>query len=283
MNNCMEAKGLYKQYAGFTLGPLDLQIPAGCITGFIGENGAGKSTTINLLLGLVRPDAGESFVLGEKSGGGSAALFEQIGVVLSEGGLHCSLNVQQVGNIMRGIYKNWDAERYLGLCGRFSLPERKKIQDYSHGMRRKLDLAVALSHNARLLILDEATSGLDPIVRDEILDVLLDFIQQEDHAVLLSSHILSDLEKACDYIAFIHKGQMLLFEQKDILLERFCVIKGGEELLEKIDPRFIHGIRRNRYGVEALCERAGVSGGDFVSDPAGMEDIMLFYIKEANA
>ncbi|MDL2234783.1 ABC transporter ATP-binding protein [Christensenellaceae bacterium OttesenSCG-928-L17] len=280
MQPIIEANGLKKVYKDFTLGPLHLSIPAGCITGFIGENGAGKSTTIKLLLGLVHRDAGTCALLGEDSEQIRPSTFEEIGVVMSESGFSPLLTAKQIGGIMRGIYKHWDAHQYEALCKRFQLPEKKKLDDYSHGMRRKLDIAVALSHGARLLILDEATSGLDPIVRDEILDVLLDFIQQEDHAVLLSSHILSDLEKICDYIAFIHKGQLLFFEQKDTLLERFCVAKGSEEAFAAIDPRFVHGMRRNRFGVEALCEREGVKHSALVCDPANIEDIMIFHIKE---
>jgi ABC-2 type transport system ATP-binding protein len=157
--------------------------------------------------------------------------------------------------------------------------DKKKIKEYSHGMRRKLDLAIALSHGARLLILDEPTGGLDPVVRDELLDVFMEFITKDDHAIFLSSHILSDLEKISDTIAFLHQGKLIFHESKDTIKERFLVVKCGEEDLKSIRKGAVHGVRRNRFGVEALVERAAVPMG-FTVDPAGIEDIMLFFIKE---
>lgn len=278
MQNILEIQGLEKQYPGFSLGPIDLVLPAGCIMGFIGENGAGKTTTINLILGLIKKNAGCIKLFGQQDYLKDRAVFEKIGVVLADPGLHTTLNAKEIHNIMRRTYKSWDSDQYWQYIKQFRLPEKKKVGEYSQGMQRKLSLAVALSHGAKLLILDEATSGLDPIVRDELLDVFLAFIQDESNSIFLSSHILSDLEKACDYIALLHGGRMIFSEPKDELMERFGVFKGTEEALRTIDPTRVHGVRRHAYGLEALVERQYLPGG-LLADPARIEDIMLFYIK----
>lgn len=278
--NILEIQGLTKRFKSFTLGPIDLNIPAGCITGFIGENGAGKSTTMNLILGLLRPDAGSIRIFGRENYVNDPEVFEQIGVVLDVSGLHETMTAKETSSVMKSIFRRWDMKGFERLCDQLRVPFKSKIKAMSHGMRRKLNIAIALSHEARLLLLDEATSGLDPVVRDELLDVFLEFIQQEDRAIFHSSHILSDLEKTSDYIAFLHKGKLVFHEQKDMLTERYCVVKCSEEELARIDRSRIHGVKRNRFGIEALCERQAAAG--FMQDPATIEDIMLFQIKEAD-
>ncbi len=275
MQPILEIEGLSKRYKDFSLDNVSFSLPAGCIMGFIGENGAGKSTTIKLILGLIQKDAGRVRLFGKEGYLDEKAAFEQIGVVLDETGLHDTLTIKDCNAILSRLYRTWKPDAFREYCARFSLPEKKQLKEFSSGMKRKLSIATALSHDSRLLLLDEATSGLDPIVRDELLDVFLEFIEDERHAILLSSHILSDLEKACDYIAFLHKGRLLFCEQKDLLLERYCVLKCDEAQLRQVDPTRIHGIRRNKFGAEALVERAAAPRGS-LTDAAGIEDIMLF-------
>ncbi len=265
-----------KRYGDFSLDNVSFALPMGSIMGFIGENGAGKSTTINTILGLVRRDGGEIEVLGSPVGQKpEAALKQQLGVVLDEAGFPQAMTARQVGRMLAGCYQNWDQKGFEGYLKRFSLPDKKPIRAFSRGMKMKLELAAALSHGARLLILDEATSGLDPVVRDEIIDLLLEFIQDENHAVLISSHITSDLEKVCDYVTFIHQGRIVYSEEKDALLERMCVVKCSAEQLEQLDRKAVHGVRRGQFGAEVLAERALVPA-DLVADPATLEDIIVF-------
>ena len=191
MGNALEIKDVTKRYPGFTLGHLNLELPSGCIMGLIGENGAGKSTTIKLILDLVRKDSGQIRVLGEQYTAENLKLKEEVGVVMDECNFPECMNTGEVGRMLKGCYRTWDAGKFAVFCRQFGLSEHKCIKDYSRGMKTKLSIAAALSHGSRLLILDEATSGLDPVVRDEILDIFLDFIQDENNSVLISSHILT--------------------------------------------------------------------------------------------
>lgn len=206
--NALEIRGLTKHFADFTLDDLNLTLPEGCILGLIGENGAGKSTTIRLILGMLRADSGTVTILGQDSRENPVLTKQDIGVVLDEVGIPECMTPKQVGKVMANVFLRWNAETYQGLLTRFSLPENKKFKEFSKGMKMKLGLAVALSHEAKLLILDEATGGLDPVVRDEVVDMLAEFTRDETHAILISSHIVSDLEKLCDYVAFLHKGKL---------------------------------------------------------------------------
>ncbi len=276
--NALELHGLEKHYKGFDLGPLDLTVPGGTICGLVGENGAGKSTTMKLILGICEGE-GHISVLGKDN---HDATFVQtkadLGVVLDDPGIPQCLTAAQVGKVMAGIYPNWDAAVYADLCRRFALPEKKKFKDYSRGMKMKQGLAVALSHHPKLLLLDEATSGLDPVVRDELIDLLLDFARDEEHAILISSHIVSDLEKLCDTIAFLHKGQLLLCEDKDALREEYALWHGTAEQLAELDPAAILRRRTTPYGVEALVRRSGVPAGSPLS-PIGIEELFVQMVK----
>ena len=218
--NAIEIKGLEKHYPGFDL-KLDLTLPEGYILGLIGENGAGKSTTIKAILGMLRPDAGSITVLGRDNRQNFAPVREEIGVVLDEAGFPECLTARQLGKVMAGIYRSWDWAAYDGLLKKLELPEGKEFKDFSRGMKMKQAIAVALSHHPRLLVLDEATSGLDPVVRDEVVEIFSDFTREADHSVLISSHIVSDLEKLCDTVAFLQKGRLLLCEEKDALREDY--------------------------------------------------------------
>ena len=275
MKNALELHGLTKHYPDFTLDNLDLVLPSGCIMGLIGENGAGKSTTIQLILDAIPRDGGTVTLLGQDNRSAGPLLREEIGAVPDEACLPTYLNARQIGRSMAGIYRSWDQETYRRYLDRFALPENKYVHQFSRGMKMKLAIAVALSHHPRLLILDEATSGLDPVVRDEILDLFLEFTRDEDHSILISSHILSDLEKLCDYIAYLHHGRLLFCEEKDVLLERYGLMKCSRQALEDLDRRAVVAYRSGPYGVEALVERDRVPAGTPL-DRITIEDIIIF-------
>ena len=231
--NALEINNLCKTYPGFSLDHLNLTLPSGCILGLIGENGAGKSTTIKLILDLLRPDSGSITLLGTEH---TRLSREDIGVVLDEVGIPECLTASQVGKVMKNLFKNWDSARYSELLVQFSIPDGKIFKEFSRGMKMKLGIAVAMSHGAKLLILDEATSGLDPVVRDEVVTMLIEFTRSEGHSILISSHIVSDLEKLCDYIAFLHKGKLMLFEEKDVLLGKYGIVYCTHEQLPLLSP-----------------------------------------------
>ena len=278
--NAIAIKGLTKRYKDFALEDLTLNLPYGCVLGLVGENGAGKSTTIRLIMDAVGRDAGTVEVLGaDNQGPDFLRVKEDVGVVLDETFFPEVLTAVQVGKIMADTYKNWDQGVYEGWLQRLELPQKKKLKDYSRGMTMKLGIAAALSHHPRLLLLDEATGGLDPMVREELLEVFADFAAQDGHAVLLSSHIVSDLERICDYIAFLHRGRLVLCEEKDVLLDTFGILKCSREQLKNIPQEAVHGKRIGNYGVEALVERAYMPR-DAVVDRASLEDIILYLSKE---
>ena len=275
--NALEIHGLTKQRGSFALQGLELTLPAGCIMGLIGENGAGKSTTIRLILDSLRRDSGTVAVYGKDNRALTALEREDIGVVLDEVGLPEYLNAAQIGRMMAGIFTRWQPEVYAEYLRRFGLPADKPFRDYSRGMKMKQGLAAALSHQPKLLLLDEATSGLDPVVRDEILTIFEDFTRDESHAVLLSSHIVSDLEKICDYIAFLHRGRLLLCEEKDRLAEEYGILRGEADGL---DPAAVCGKRVTPYGTEYLVRRGAVPAGTTLGQ-VGIEELFVFMAKEA--
>ena len=278
--NAIECHDLTKAYRGFTLDHLTFSLPAGCILGLVGENGAGKSTTLKLLMNAISRDEGQVSLLGVDNQSPEFLQTKQdIGVVLDEACLPEVITPRETGKLMALTYTRWDQGLYEQYLARFALPKDKKFKELSRGMKMKLAIAAALSHGAKLLLLDEATSGLDPMVRDEVLDVFSDFAAQDDHAVLISSHIVSDLEKICDYIAFIHKGKLMLCEEKDVLLERYGLLKCSPQELTAVDPAAIHGKRIGEYGAEALVDRDRAPRDLLVEKPT-LEDIILYLAKE---
>lgn len=280
MNAILETRGLTKTYKTFELKDINISLPYGSIMGFIGENGAGKSTTIKAILDVVQKDAGTITLFGQQPANSRelAELKQRIGVVYDECCFSGILKVGDVSTFMKHIYRNWSCDVYSEWLRRFKLDPAQKISELSRGMRMKTSLAAALSHGAELLILDEPTGGLDPIVRDEILDVFLEFVQDENHAIFVSSHITSDLEKIADYITFIHNGRIVMSDEKDAMLERYGMLKCEENMLRELDRSAVAGIRRNRFGVEALVERSAVPSG-FELEKVTLEDIMLYTIK----
>ena len=271
--NAIEIQNLSKHYQGFLLDNLNLRLPRGCILGLVGENGAGKSTTIRMILGMCRPDSGEITVFGQKL---TPALREQIGVVLDEPGYPGCMTAVQIGRMLSGIFKGWEQETYDHYLHKLRIPDNKPFKDFSKGMKMKLCLAAALSHGAKLLILDEATSGLDPVVRDELLDIFNDFTRDEGNSVLISSHIVSDLEKICDYIAFLHRGKLMLCREKDELLNEFAFVQGSAGEIDRLDPI---GRRDGRFGTEAIVRRTEVPEG-MKTSPITIEDLFVFMAKE---
>lgn len=277
--NAIEIKGLEKRYDGFQLGSFDLTLPSGCIMGLVGENGAGKSTTIKLIMNAIGRDAGEISVLGvDNRSAGFRDVKEDIGVVLDEAYFPEVMSARNVGKVMALTYKNWDAAAFEGYLKKFSLAPDKIFKDYSRGMRMKLAIAAALSHGAKLLILDEATSGLDPMARDELLDIFNDFTRDENCSILLSSHIVSDLEKICDYIAFLHRGRLVLCEEKDRLLEEYALVRLPEERLSELSEESVISRRASGYGTEALVLRGGIPAA-IPTEHTSLEDIILFMAK----
>lgn len=281
--NAIECRKLTKAYQGFALDELTFSLPAGCILGLVGENGAGKSTTLKLLMNAIPRDGGEVSILGtDNQSPDFLRTKEDIGVVLDEACFPEIITPKELGKIMGFTYANWDQSQYENYLTRFRIPPDKKFKEFSRGMKMKLAIAVALSHHARLLLLDEATSGLDPMVRDEILDVFNDFTRDEDHTVVLSSHIVSDLEKICDYIAFLHHGRLVLFEEKDRLLEEYALVKLTREQLAELDPAAVAGKKVTAYGAEALVRR-NLIPAHFTTERTNLEDIILFLAQEGGA
>ena len=276
--NALEIRDLSKNYGNFNLSHLNLTLPGGCIMGLVGENGAGKSTTIKLILNMIHRDGGSISILGRDNVTEMQSLKEEIGVVLDEVGLPECLNRRQVGNIMALTFKNWDSNYFEALCVRLGVPEQKKFGEYSKGMKMKIGIAAAMSHHPKLLILDEATSGLDPVVRDDVLNLLNDFTRDEDHAVLVSSHIVSDLEKICDYIAFMHQGCLVLCEEKDRLSELYCLIRCTKAQLEELDACAVIGKRQSPYGVEAVVRRDALPAG-MEAGPVDLEALFVMMVR----
>ena len=279
MTNCIEIKGLCKSYGDFTLKNIDLTLPGGSILGLIGENGAGKTTTIKCILNLIRRDAGEISLLGYDNVREEQLAKQDIGLVLDECFFHYTLRPLDVGKILAPAYREWDQKLFRDYLGKFGLPEKKLIKEFSRGMKMKLSLSAALAHRPKLLILDEATAGLDPVVRDEILDEFLGFIQDEDHAILMSSHITSDLEKVADYIAYIHQGEVVLSDAKDNILDSCGRVGCTAAQLETIDRADVLRTRKGAFGCEALvADRAAFSRKYpmLLVERTTLEDIMLF-------
>lgn len=278
MENAICIRGLCKHYEDFSLENLDLTVPTGTIVGFVGENGAGKTTTLKAIFGAIRTDGGSIEVLGctdpnrlDKS---------QIGVVMEDSFFYETLTPRQVNSIMKSLQPGWDSAEFARLLHDYQLPEKKLIKDMSKGMRMKFRLATALAHKPKLLILDEATSGLDPVVRGEVLDYLRDYIQDENHSVLMSSHITSDLEKVADSIAYLHKGRLLFQMERDELLEKYGVLRCSPEQLEVLDNRLKVATRKTGFTCETLVNDAVAARRalpDAVIDRASIEDIMQFY------
>lgn len=279
--NAIEIKNLWKQYDNFELQHIDFVVPKGCIMGFVGQNGAGKTTTIRSILNMISIDDGEIRILGYDNRQEERMAKEDIGVVFDEIGFHKVLTPVQINKMFRNIYYNWEEDTFFAYLEQFGLPKKKPIGKFSRGMQMKLQIAVALSHQPRLLIMDEPTSGLDPIVRNEILDVFLSYVENEEHTILLSSHIISDLERVADYITFIDRGRILLSDERLRILENHRLIKCGREDIEQLPADLIVGERISQFGAEVLLRTPEAwerLPSEFLIEQVGLEEIMLFYV-----
>lgn len=282
MENCLEIRNLSKKYDGFSLEDVNLILPKGSIMGLIGENGVGKTTTIKAILNLIKRDSGGIQIFGLDNIKDEKKIKEQIGVVLEEGHFHDNLRTKDISMFMKKIYKNFDVKLFDGYLKKFKIPMDNVVKEFSKGMKMKLSIATALSHRPKLLILDEPTSGLDPVTRSEILDIFYDFIQDEEHSILLSSHITSDLEKIADYITFVHDGKILFSKETDKLLYNYAVIKCNENNFFKIDKADVVAYRKNEFSYEVLVNDKKVAKNkykDFVIDNTNLEEIMVLLIR----
>lgn len=277
MKNSIEIKNITKKYDDkFSLGPINIQIPSGSIIGLIGENGAGKTTLIKSILNIIKVDQGEIIIHG------SNEQKEEIGVVLDNMFFPEILTPKDIHSIMKDIYKTWDKDLYEHYLKKFQLPTNKPIKTLSKGMRKKLEIATALSHHPKLLILDEPTSGLDPIIRHEILDIFLDFIQKEDHTILISTHITTDLETIADQIIFLKDGKIALNEMKDEILDQYGILKCSPEKWNQIDKKDVIHFMKNKYNYEVLIKNKKQKKKkypDFIIDNITLDDLMLLIVR----
>ena len=281
MENVIELKDVVKDYGDFKLDHISFTVPEGSVCGFIGQNGAGKTTTIKLILDIIKRDSGEIKVFGENIDVDSASLRENIGVVFDEMGFHEFMTAKDLNIMMKNIYKNWDEKLFFEYLKQFSLPSKKKCGDFSRGMRMKLQIAVALSHHAKLLIMDEPTSGLDPIVRNEMINIFRDFVVEEDHTILLSSHITGDLEKIADEVVFIDGGKIVLAGNKDEILEKHAILKCKKDEAALISKSLIVGMEQSSFGAEILVNDRNAAGKlypEMVLESAALEEIMIYYV-----
>lgn len=286
IRNVIEVKNVTKDYGDFKIDNISFAVPEGSVCGFIGQNGAGKTTTIKAILDVINVDAGEIFVFGQDVKIDSARLREDIGVVFDEMGFHEFMTGKDINIMMKNIYKNWDENVFFEYLKKFSLPSKKPCGDFSRGMRMKLQIAVALSHNAKLLIMDEPTSGLDPIVRNEMLQIFREYVIEEDHTILLSSHITGDLEKLADEVVFINGGRIVLAGNKDEILEKHGLLKCKKDELREISDELIVHTEVETFGVTVLVNDKNACAKlypQMVIEQASLEDIMLFYVSRATA
>lgn len=280
MENILEIKNLSKKYNSFELKNINIELPKGTIMGFIGENGAGKTTTIKSILNIINKDSGQIKIFGLDNK--ETKIKEDIGVVLDDSFLSEYLNSLDINKIMKNIYKNWDEKLYFKYIEDFKLSKEKILKEYSNGMKMKLKIAVALSHHSKLLILDEPTLGLDPIARNEILDIFQEFIQDENKGIFVSSHITSDLEHIADYITFINNGEIIFSKTKDELLESYGIARCSKEQFDKIKKEDYIKYKKNKYEYDVLIENKYEFRKNYnisVIDKTSLEDIMLIYIK----
>lgn len=279
--NAIEIRDLTVKYDGFTLDHINFDVAKGSIMGFIGQNGAGKTTTIKSMLNIIKRDEGSIKMLGLDNIKDEYAIKEQLSAVFDELPFDDQLNAKDLNFILRDVYREWDSNLYMGYLDRFGLPMKKKFGDFSKGMKMKLQIAAALSHNAKLLVMDEATTGLDPVVRNECLDIFLEYLQDENHSILMSSHITSDLEKVADSVTFINKGKILLTGYKDDVLDTHGVIKCKKSGYKEIEPTDIVSARITDYGAEIMVSDKAMCRNKYSGlalDNTTLEEIMLYYV-----
>lgn len=284
MENILELQQVSKTFSrsNFALDKISFSLPYGAIGGFVGENGAGKTTTIGCILNTIHKDSGTIKLFGREMQDADTDIREKIGVVYDGDNFPGFWTAKRLSQVMEGIYAQWDEGLFQKYLADFHLPPRQKIKDYSKGMTMKLAIAAALSHHPQLLILDEATSGLDPVMRDEMLDVFLEFVQEEDHSILLSSHITSDLEKIADYITFIHNGKLIMTVSKNDLVYNYAVMRCKESQFLALDPSDMIAFRKRDFQIDVLVsdgKKAQRKYKDVVVDHVSVDEIMLLLVK----
>ncbi len=279
--NAIEINGITKKYDGFTLDGISFDLPKGNILGFIGQNGAGKTTTIKSILNIIAPDSGEIKIFGLDHIKHENEIKKHISAVFDEIPFHDSFTATAINTVMKGMYSEWDEKLYFSYIEKFGLPKKKKIGKLSKGMKMKLQIAYTLSHDAKLLIMDEATTGLDPIVRSEILDIFREYLKDGERSILMSSHITSDIEKIADCVAFIDRGKILLSGYKDDIIENHGMIKCSKAAFQEIAKEDYISARTNDFGAEVLVSDRAAAKQKYsgaVIEKASLEDIMLFYV-----
>ena len=284
MENILELQQVSKTFpkSDFALENVTFSLPYGAIMGFVGENGAGKTTTIGCILNTVTKDSGTIKLFGKEMSDADTDMREKIGVVYDGDNFPAYWSAMQLSEVMEGLYTQWDKALFQKYLEDFQLPAKQKIKHYSRGMTMKLAIAAALAHHPQLLLLDEATSGLDPVMRDEMLDVFLEFMQAENHSILLSSHITSDLEKVADYITFIHKGRLIMTVSKNDLVYNYAVIRCRESQFLALDPNDVLAYRKRDFQMDVLVpdgKAAQRKYRDLVIDHASIDEIMLLLVK----
>lgn len=281
--NAATLEGVSKSYDSFKIEDVNFSIRKGYVTGLIGPNGAGKSTLIRMIMQMVKPDQGHVELFGSKVENEATGMRERIGYVSDENVFYDHLTLKRMTNILAPFYRNWEADTFRDYLERFELLQNKKIKDLSKGMKMKFSLAVALSHSAELLIMDEPTAGLDPVFRRELLDLLADQLQDEQRSILFSSHITSDLDRIADYIVFVNKGKLIFDETKDEVLERHVLVKGGNELLDPDIRALFAGLRETGVGFEGLLtdrvEAERIFGSVALIEQPTLEEIVYFTAK----
>lgn len=283
MENLLEINGLCKNYKEFNLKNVSFNLPKGFIMGFVGQNGAGKTTTIRSILGMANRDSGEIKIFGLDNISDNVKVKQRIGVVFDDMYFAPHLNVKQIASQLKGFYDNWSDDEFFAFIKRFKLPVNKKVGSFSRGMKMKLMVSAALSHKAELLILDEPTSGLDPVARDELLDVLAEYISEENRGILFSTHITADLERIADYITILHNGKVWYTGTKDELMEKFVVIKGNAEKLPETLKNASKGFHNYRNGFEALLDTKYLKElpEEIDYEKANIDEILIYIAKEA--
>lgn len=282
MKNSIEMKHVSKTYPNFKMTDVSLEVKEGTIMGLVGENGAGKTTLLKLILNLINKEDGTIKIFNHDHQKEEKLIKEEIGVVLDDSFFSEYFTPNQIGKMMNQFYSNWDQSLFDSYLKEFGLPPKQKVKEFSRGMKMKLQIATALSHHPKLLLLDEPTSGLDPIVRNEILDLFMNFIQDEKNSILLSTHITSDLEHIADYITFINHGSIVFSKSRDELLENYAIVKVNEKELEEVEKKDIVRIKKNRYDIELLTNHKQEFKKKYPKlelDKASIEDIMILYIK----
>ncbi|WP_410769143.1 ABC transporter ATP-binding protein [Fontibacillus sp. BL9] len=281
--NAIEVQGLCKSYGSFTMSDMTFSVPRGYITGLIGPNGAGKSTLIKTIMGMVVPDKGEVSVFGRNVGPQEGDYKQEIGYISDENIFYDYLSLEQMKRIVAPFYPRWDEDLYQRYMDQFELPSRKKIKDCSKGMKMKYSIALAMSHHPKLLIMDEPTAGLDPVFRRELLDLLAEYILEEENTILFSTHLTTDLDRVADYVTFINRGSLVFSDTKDEILERYLIVKGGKELLDGDVRKELLGIRETDLGFEGLSgdrdSAQRLFGDKALYQQPTLEDIMYFTAK----